>query len=205
METLASAKAQTYTNIELIISDDASKDNTVEICEAWMEENSERFIRTELVKVSENTGTSANCNRGLKAAGGEWVKYIAGDDILHSSFFTVMEELLCDNGVNFVSGSIYRFRGEVNSNNYYWPTNEIPKTTNEQFLMQVLKGLGIAPAVVLRKKSLISIGGFDETIKIIEDDPTWVRMLKKRNVLNLSNNLYRFSYNYKLYKCDKLL
>ena len=43
LETLESAKAQTYQNIELIVTDDCSNDNTVEICRKWIEENKERF------------------------------------------------------------------------------------------------------------------------------------------------------------------
>jgi len=84
LETLESAKAQTYQNIELIVTDDCSTDDTVEICGNWIEKNKERFVRTELVKSDTNTGIAPNCNRGLKVAKGEWVKYIAGDDILFS-------------------------------------------------------------------------------------------------------------------------
>ncbi len=82
IETLESAKAQTYQNIELIISDDASQDDTVEIYEKWIAENHERFVRTELITVEKNKGISANCNRGIRTSKGEWVKLIAGDDIL---------------------------------------------------------------------------------------------------------------------------
>ena len=82
LETLESAKAQTYQNIELIVSDDCSIDNTVEICREWIEQNKNRFVRTELITIPENTGIPANCNRGVRAAQGEWVKLIAGDDML---------------------------------------------------------------------------------------------------------------------------
>ena len=85
LETLESAKAQTYQNIELIVSDDCSTDNTVEICHNWIEQNKERFVRTELITVEKNTGIAPNCNRGVKAAKGEWVKLIAGDDVLHQN------------------------------------------------------------------------------------------------------------------------
>ena len=81
IETLDSAKAQTYQNIELIISDDCSTDNTVEICKNWINDNKERFVRTELITVKKNTGISPNCNRANNAANGEWIKEIAGDEI----------------------------------------------------------------------------------------------------------------------------
>ncbi len=85
VEMLESVKAQTYANIELIISDDHSTDDTVNVCQQWIEKNKEKFIRTDLITTPENKGVSANCtncNRGIKAAQGEWIKFIAGDDIL---------------------------------------------------------------------------------------------------------------------------
>ena len=63
LETLESAKIQTYQNIELIVSDDCSKDDTVRICREWLEQNGERFVRTDLVMSNKNTGVPANCNR----------------------------------------------------------------------------------------------------------------------------------------------
>lgn len=82
LETLESIKAQTYPNIELIISDDCSTDNTVEICQDWIEQNKERFARTEIIKVEKNTGPVANGDRSIRACRGEWAKCIAGDDLL---------------------------------------------------------------------------------------------------------------------------
>ncbi len=58
-ETLESAKNQSYENIELIVSDDCSTDDTVEICKNCIERNMQRFTRTELLTVKKNTGTSS--------------------------------------------------------------------------------------------------------------------------------------------------
>lgn len=82
LETLESIKSQTWEKIELIISDDASKDNTVQICSNWVKENRIRFFNSKIITTHQNTGISANCNRGLQAANGEWIKLLAGDDIL---------------------------------------------------------------------------------------------------------------------------
>ena len=46
IETLNSCYSQEYKNIELIISDDKSSDNTVEICEEWLTLNASRFYNT---------------------------------------------------------------------------------------------------------------------------------------------------------------
>lgn len=80
-ETLDSIAAQTYENIELIISDDGSIDRTVSLCQKWISRNKKRFIHTELIAANENLGISANCNRGIRIAHGEWIKINAGDDV----------------------------------------------------------------------------------------------------------------------------
>ena len=80
-ETLDSIVEQTYQNIELIISDDSSKDDTMLVVKNWLEKNKARFVRTALLETDSNTGVTANCNRACKAARGEFVKLI-GDDIL---------------------------------------------------------------------------------------------------------------------------
>lgn len=82
IETLESIKAQTYRNIELIISDDCSTDNTVELCHRWTEQNKDSFVRTEILTTEKNTGVTCNENRAWNAAQSDFLKPIAGDDIL---------------------------------------------------------------------------------------------------------------------------
>src|SRR5690554_5026853 len=82
LDTLESVKNQTWDNIELIISDDGSNDDTITICSKWLIENQDRFNNAVLLTVAENTGIPANCNRGLRAVNGQWIKTISGDDIL---------------------------------------------------------------------------------------------------------------------------
>lgn len=81
-ETLDSIKAQTYDNIELIVSDDHSSDETVPLANEWIEKNKERFVRTEVITVDHNTGVSANYNRAVSVCMGEWVKNVDGDDLI---------------------------------------------------------------------------------------------------------------------------
>jgi glycosyltransferase involved in cell wall biosynthesis len=81
--TLDSIKNQTYANIEIIVSDDGSRDNTVEIVEQWKRENSSEQLQVTIITVEKNTGISANLQRGVDQCKGEWVKLIAGDDCLN--------------------------------------------------------------------------------------------------------------------------
>lgn len=91
IETLDSIYNQTYPNLELIISDDCSKDNTVELCNDWLEKHKERFVRVEIVTVEKNTGVTRNINRACYASKGIWIKVIAGDDCLK---YNCIEEIV---------------------------------------------------------------------------------------------------------------
>lgn len=82
LETLESIKAQTYPELNLIIADDCSTDNTVSLCKKWVNKNSTRFKKTKIIVPDQNTGVSANFNRGWDACETEYLKDIAGDDIL---------------------------------------------------------------------------------------------------------------------------
>ncbi|MCR4854035.1 MAG: glycosyltransferase family 2 protein, partial [Prevotella sp.] len=82
LETLDSIKQQTYPDLMLCISDDCSSDSTVELCKKWIEENKDRFIKTKLLTFDSNTGISANANRAWDACETEYIKDIAGDDLL---------------------------------------------------------------------------------------------------------------------------
>jgi alpha-1,3-rhamnosyltransferase len=81
-ETLESIFNQTYRNIQLIVSDDCSKDNTVAIVEKWCNQSrvKERFADIKIITVPKNTGIPANYNRCVNASDGEWIKIISGDD-----------------------------------------------------------------------------------------------------------------------------
>ncbi|MGQ7094825.1 glycosyltransferase family 2 protein, partial [Escherichia coli] len=67
-ETLNSVLLQSYgaENIELIITDDCSKDNTVSIIKKWSVYNKNKFYRVVLIENSVNKGVSENCNIGWK-------------------------------------------------------------------------------------------------------------------------------------------
>ena len=75
-ETLDSVFAQTYPNLQVIVSDDASGDGTVAAVR-------ERFgDRVELVTSEVNTGISGNFNRALGVVRGEYVAWLDGDDLM---------------------------------------------------------------------------------------------------------------------------
>lgn len=79
-ETIKSIVDQTYQNIELIIIDDGSKDNTFKKINELKEICEKRFKRT-VVETQENQGTTITLNRLISLSNGEFIYPIASDDI----------------------------------------------------------------------------------------------------------------------------
>ena len=82
IETLESIKRQTYGCVELIVSDDGSRDETVSKVNSWIKENASFFYNAKLVVLPKNMGTVANLNAAVNASSGTWIKILAGDDLL---------------------------------------------------------------------------------------------------------------------------
>lgn len=71
IETLESIYRQTYLNLELVIAEDGSDDDTLERIQEWIVKKGSRFEKVRVVASPTNTGTSKNANRGVAACSGE--------------------------------------------------------------------------------------------------------------------------------------
>ncbi len=190
IETLESVLNQTWHEIELIVSDDYSNDNTVEICRSWLDKNSSRFIRTDLLTSNVNTGVSANANRGLKVAIGEWVKFLGADDTLKPNCIEDNMEWLSlhhEAKVLFSKVEVYSDTFEPQNmveltENDSWNPRSImfpSRSAESQYRMLLLSDrIHYAPSVFMYRKTLLSVGGFDERLKLMEDYPLWLNLTK---------------------------
>jgi glycosyltransferase involved in cell wall biosynthesis len=77
-QTLQSILAQDYGDFEVIVSDNASTDETVEIVERWAKKDS----RIKLFRNSENLGGAANFNKVLELAEGDLFRWAGHDDLM---------------------------------------------------------------------------------------------------------------------------
>ena len=187
VDALDSVKDQTYENIELIVSDDCSKDNTVEICRRWIETNKSRFVNTNLITVEKNTGTSANCNRLLAACKGEWLKELAGDDALFQDSIEEFIRYINSNPeAKCVVGCIKEYRNtfeeqnvvEVKSMHFHNNDKVLDESAEKQFMKLIHGNSFIPPASIINVQVMRDIGGYDEKYGILEDYPFYLKMLK---------------------------
>ncbi len=183
IETLNSIKAQTCRNIELIVGDDCSTDDTAEVCRRWMEENSARFARCELLTAPVNRGVSSNCNAVCSAAAGEWIKLIAGDDMLLPECIELNLDFVARNPDARVVFSRVGFVGDNesmrnNMNAIFGLGAELLKMPVRKQYHRLIRGNCLPAASEFISREIFLKYRFDERIPLQEDHPYWITLTK---------------------------
>ena len=200
LETLESIKSQTYKNIELIVTDDCSKDDTIEVVRKWLERSCCRFDGVELMTTEKNTGVSGNINRGIRKSHGAWIKTIAGDDLLIP---TAIEEYMSfvrgnHDGVKMCVCDVEPFaiNAEVplkiirSYKNYF----EFEKEAYEEQRKRVMCSLVfVGPAFFYSRELFDEIGGFSEKYGNAEEWPFVYKIIMGGNrIYTIEKKLVRY-------------
>ncbi len=201
-DCLGSILAQTYPNIELLICDDCSPDNSYEKILSYKEELEKRFDNVVIIKNDVNCGVTKNVNRLLKLANGEFVKTIASDDCLAPDAISEMSDFLLKNPQVDVVVS----NGITVSEEQHYPDfsgdaiyTDSPDFSEDNFFTRVARCNEIsAPAAMIRMSVYKKFGMYDENVKV-EDFEFWLRVLKQNETkfAFLDKNLifYRINQN----------
>lgn len=188
-------------DFNLYLSDDASKDRTVAIASAWIEENSELFQEYEIVVASDNKGTTTGYYNLLNRIKTEFFKVIAGDDVFaRNDIFEDLKNEKIGQAIAHMplilrDGSLERADHLLYSNLIH--QNEIGTHTKE--VKKFRYGGYVNTPSFFPTRSLINNQCVDymRQFMIFEDDPTWYMMLKTNKNLRITFDikikvLYRF-------------
>ena len=127
-KTLKSIIAQDYENIEIILVDDVSKDNTIKIAKKILEDGTKKF---KIVERSQNGGQCAARNTGYNAANGEYIIFFDHDDLAEKNFVSSLYKEIKDKNADLVFCGIKHFY--ENENRYeYEPVNIEKKSLNPE-------------------------------------------------------------------------
>lgn len=187
--------AQTYRDIEVILVDDGSPDRCPVMCDAYAELDGRVCV---IHKV--NGGLSDARNTGLKAATGDYVIFVDGDDFwtdegqLTKLMNLVEENPTCD-FIGFNCSYYY-----PDSNTYKpWPaySESISKPASGNDILQTLVKSGTVPMSaclkIIKRTFLIDNGLFFEVGTLAEDIPWFINVLEKCNKC-LFTNQYIYVY-----------
>lgn len=170
IETLESIFNQTYKTLELIVSDDCSTDNTVQIIQKWCSQERvlNRFVKVQVITVPKNTGIPANFNRCVRACNGEWLKFIAGDDLLMPNcVLDNITHVLKDPTINVLYSYLRIYKNTFTEDNFIkrspgtFPTHIIsPSITAEEQYQLLLAGdkIPFTPGMFLNRQAILKAG-----------------------------------------------
>ena len=202
LNTLNSILGQTYPNIELIISDDCSTDNTPEIIDNWLLKHSSKFTFAKFIKTPKNIGVSGNCNNAIRAGKGEWIKLLSGDDQFFPYTIEKYMEFVENNPTVNICFAKFDFFSD-NEGNYF---RLICKFYEEEFYSrlklplkkqkkEILKALFVpGPGTFFSRNLYDKVNGFDEKYPFCEEDPFYGRIILEGNRIHfIDKKLYRYN------------
>ena len=96
-ETIKSVQAQTFTDWEMIISDDCSTDNTKEVIAPYLASDS----RIKYICNDKNSGAAITRNNALRIASGRWIAFLDSDDLWLPEKLEKQISFMIENGINF--------------------------------------------------------------------------------------------------------
>lgn len=156
LETLSSAVNQTYHNIEVIVVDNNSTDNTYEV----ITEFSRAYPNVKAYQNEENIGPVKNWRRCLDYANGEYVKILWSDDLIDKSFVEKTLPYIVDHDdIGFVCTGVQIFSSDTKEKISTTHFSEVGGIYNtKEFIERVLLGGGevsvSATSALFRKQDL---------------------------------------------------
>lgn len=176
-ECIESCLAQTYENTEIIIVDDASTDNSLEII------NKYALLHPSKIKViysKINCGVSSSFNKAIRASKGEWLKYIASDDLLINdcieNYIREISRLNLKSGILFSKMKIFgtKFKTDISSSKM---PDIFKIDANERIKSILIDNTLPSPTAFLNMNTLYELGLSNEDYAFIEDYPMWLKAI----------------------------
>ena len=187
--TLASVLTQKLPPHELIISDDGSSDNTVEVVENYLRKYSVAFSWR--VIRNSHRGPGATRNVGILNAEADWIAFLDSDDLWEENKLELIANAINSNpDVNFICHDELCIEKNGNTFNLiYGDRYRLDRSLTSQLY---LANMFSTSAVVCRRDLLIEHGGFDETLFSAQDYELWLRLSQSIRPLFVRKILGRY-------------
>lgn len=158
-EAIESAIAQTYTPTEIIVVNDGSTDNTIEVASRYPV----RLIN------QPNQGAAKTFNRGIEFAKGQYLVILSADDKLHPSFLEkTVPILMMENSIAFIYTNAFLF-GSMHG-----------LMISKKYDVEALRRANYITGTALTRRDAFNVtGGFDPDLDCMEDWDLWLSFAEK--------------------------
>ena len=168
---IESALRQTYKNLEIIVVNDGSKDNTEEICKKY----GDKIVYLP----KENGGVSTALNYGVEHMTGDYFSWLSHDDLYYPEKVQEEVDYLVKNnllGTKTILYSNYTIMdGDGNPySDVVFNTYDLNKFGDFSLLKMAINGLSL----LIPKKAFEESGGFDPNLRCVQDYELWLRMMR---------------------------
>ncbi len=187
-ESINSALAQTYDNIEIIVVNDGSTDNG----------ETEKLILSYQDKVKylkkDNGGVASALNLGIQNMKGDWFSWLSHDDLYYPSKIEEQIKILrrkldLNPQIDLTKEVVYTNSEIIDKNGkllFKWKNRTIDNLSNIEIVIEALRVIKLnGCSFLLNKKCFEQIGTFREDMKLLNDFEYWNRLLY---------NEYKFNY-----------
>jgi len=171
-EAIDSALSQSYPNIEILVSDDASTDGTSELAKKYATMYPEKVIA---LTEGPNLGITGNCNRGLNRCRGKYAVFMGGDDVLLPEKVEAQVSWLEQDEASVLCGH----RLEV----FYDDVNQLPHPLDIAYPSGngadwlIKNGCPYGALSIMVRCSAFPTGGFNSRLKYASDHLFWIECL----------------------------
>jgi glycosyltransferase involved in cell wall biosynthesis len=176
-ECLDSVRRQTYPNLQVIIFDDCSNDNSVSVINGWLKKHR---LDWPFISHNRNIGICASLNEVLRLARGKYISMVAADDVWlpdkTARQVKMMEQMPADVGVLYSDAFQMDENGETLSQMFVEAHRNFV-VPPEGFLFDVLWEGNFIPAMatLIRRECFNQVGTYDEDL-CFEDWDMWMRI-----------------------------
>ncbi|MGB8218564.1 MAG: glycosyltransferase [Candidatus Methanoperedens sp.] len=174
-QSIDSCLNQTYKNIELIIVDDYSTDETPGIIRSYKDE------RIKYIRHEKNEGLPHALNTGFAETTGEYLSWTSDDNYYSMDAIEKMVFFLKNKNCNFVYCDFYRFKDENSANLMIVKLPEVLSLDNHN---------DVGACFLYSKIVKEIIGDYDTDAFVGEDYDYWIRVSKKFSMCHLAETLY---------------
>lgn len=196
-DCLRSLCEQSYRNIELIIIDDCSSDNSYNIIKGMEKELRNRFTTVYLEKNEKNCGITKNLNKMLSVAKGKYIKLLASDDMLLPDAIKALVMYAQSNDCDVIYSNVVSIEEEqkfpvLSTEHLPKRYDTIPPVGENLTGLLCADNFISAPGAFVPMQTYKNFGFYDENY-ILEDFEFWLRVSTKGKFgyLNKETALYR--------------